>query len=156
MDRNFIIATLLPIFFTSLAACAHSVEDGLDSLPELATKPVNSGSGVNCALELAKEKLCAVLLWETEPTGTSKGRFILKFTDLNGAPTTPAQTVNVKLWMPSMGHGSSPVSIAQVDSNTFRASDVFFVMAGSWEIHIQLKTGSTVNDEAIQLYEAHD
>jgi hypothetical protein len=147
------LVALLPFLFFAIAACAHSNDDAVDPLA-LPSKPI--GPSVECGLELTKENLCATIVWEAEPTETTKGSFLLRFSSRSGTPMTPVQTVAVKLWMPTMGHGSSPVQIAPVDPNTYRISDVYFVMAGRWEIHVQLKNGSTLVDEAIQLYDAHD
>ena len=58
-------------------------------------------------------------------------------------------TLAVVLWMPSMGHGSSPVKVDKLDTGTYRAKNVFFTMGGSWEIRIQLKSGNDIADEAI-------
>ena len=41
------------------------------------------------------------------------------------------------LWMPSMGHGSSPTRVERLDTGTYRASEVFFVMPGEWELKFE-------------------
>lgn len=61
----------------------------------------------------------------------------------------PYLELAVVLWMPSMGHGSSPVTIERLDRGTYRVSEVFFTMAGDWEIRVQLKAGNDVKSEAI-------
>ena len=148
-----LFAVLMPFFFVAVSACAHSNDDAVDPLT-LPAKPTGPTSA--CALELVKENLCASITWESEPTESTKGVFLLKFTNVAGAATAPAQAVGVKLWMPAMGHGSSPIQLAAVSAGVYRVSDVYFVMAGRWEIHVQLKNGTAVADEAIQLYDAHD
>jgi hypothetical protein len=57
--------------------------------------------------------------------------------------------VAVVLWMPSMGHGSSPVSVAKIDVGTYRASQVFFTMPGDWEIRIQRLVNGAVVEQAV-------
>ena len=57
--------------------------------------------------------------------------------------------VSVVLWMPSMGHGSTPTVVQRLDVGTYRASEVFFIMPGEWDLKFQLKTGSEVTDEAL-------
>ncbi len=63
---------------------------------------------------------------------------------------TPHLPVAVKLWMPSMGHGSSPVVIKQVAEGTYEVSDIYFIMLGEWEIRFQLKNNNDVIEEQIQ------
>ena len=69
--------------------------------------------------------------------------------DRSPVMTDPALAPAVVLWMPEMGHGSSPTSISHLDTGTYRASDVFFVMPGHWQIKFQLKNGNTVEDELV-------
>ncbi len=113
-----------------------------------------------CPLSFPKAGLCASLIWETLPSDEARGSFLLRFWDAktateHGPYITPADSAFVKLWMPSMGHGSSPVTVAPVtDSGNlpipgmFRATEVFFVMGGEWEIWIQLRHEKTVREQA--------
>ena len=71
--------------------------------------------------------------------------------------TTPKIMVAVKLWMPSMGHGSSPVKLDHAKDaghadvpGVFEVTHVYFVMPGDWEIHVQLKNGPKVIEDAIE------
>ena len=62
----------------------------------------------------------------------------------------PMNEPHILLWMPGMGHGSSPVRIERVDVGRYFASEIFFIMTGEWDIHFQLKSGSVVVEEKIQ------
>jgi len=97
------------------------------------------------------------------PTGTSpdcshpfhhSNLFIFKVFRPNSYDQSPVLTSlpeipNVVLWMPAMGHGSSPIEVAQLDTGTYRANHVYFVMPGIWEIHFQVRSQETVKDEAV-------
>ena len=89
------------------------------------------------------------------PTETAVGSFVFKTFRSNLADGSPVlvdltrSEVAVALWMPAMGHGSSPVKVVRVDIGTYRASQVFFTMKGEWEIRIQLKERGDVKDQAI-------
>lgn len=48
-----------------------------------------------------------------------------------------------------MGHGSTPTQILKVDTGSYRANNVYFVMPGDWELKFQIKEGSSVLDEAV-------
>ena len=77
---------------------------------------------------------------------------ILRFLDQNDQTRAvdPVATPFILLWMPSMGHGSSPVKIERLDVGVFKASEIFFIMPGPWDIRYQLKDGSDVIEENIQ------
>lgn len=108
----------------------------------------------DCGLEFKNSKLCLTWKWETKPTATTAGSFwfrIYKLDEKDGFPIliTPENTPFVQLWMPSMGHGSAPVTIRELSAGTYQAQNVFFIMAGEWEIHFQLKNGPDILDESI-------
>lgn len=93
------------------------------------------------------------LTWEAKATTGEYGTFLLKIGRPNAGdgtpvPEDPASPPDVFLWMPDMGHGSIPVRIERVDVGTYRVSHVLFVMAGKWEIHVQLKDGNAIRGEA--------
>lgn len=87
------------------------------------------------------------LEWEARPTDEEFGSFLLK----TGASLDALEDVEgnlaVVLWMPSMGHGSSPVTVERISKGTYRASKVFFTMPGDWEIRIQRKVGGRVAEQ---------
>ncbi len=59
---------------------------------------------------------------------------------------------DVVLWMPSMGHGSSPVEIKFINPRHAIINEVYFIMSGLWEVKLQLKNSSRVIDETILRY----
>ena len=94
------------------------------------------------------------LTWEQKPTETDMGSFLFQTyrtnpVDGTKVPQDLGDTVNVFLWMPSMGHGSSPVTVERLGLGQYRASAVFFIMKGDWEIHFQVKNGKDTADEAV-------
>jgi|GEM_PF-1438619 len=127
----------------------------------------------SCDLWFSSQNLCATLTWVKKPTADEPGEFLLGFwskgQDSNSGgqalvySNPDAAKVFVKLWMPDMGHGSSPVTTAQATqangsprTGFFRASQVFFVMGGKWEIIVQLKDDSgSVKDTAKMIYQAN-
>lgn len=46
-----------------------------------------------------------------------------------------------QLWMPSMGHGTSPVSLAPVSNGCTAIRDINLLMQGVWELRIKLISG---------------
>lgn len=113
-----------------------------------------------CALSFAAQGFCASLHWITRPGEDAPGEFQLRFWRKSeateaGPYSSPTQSVGVKLWMPSMGHGSSPVQVSPAKDASgavlpgiYDARSVNFVMGGAWEIWVQLKEGRQVVEQA--------
>lgn len=114
----------------------------------------------SCPLSLPNQGFCASLTWDRQPTEDEGGIFTLRFWKSadgseSGPYVSPPFTVAVKLWMASMGHGSSPVRVAQTKDQggveipgVYTASDVYFSMPGEWEIWVQLKQNKQVIEQA--------
>ncbi|CAN5708433.1 hypothetical protein BH10BDE1_BH10BDE1_03020 [soil metagenome] len=134
---SFLLGPLLS--FLIFTACAK---------PQSATPVGNgglekAGSG-SCAAQFAQSKSCVGFSWEKLPTETEFGSFIFTFTNEAGLLADLANP-KIVLWMPSMGHGSSPVTIERISTGLYRATKVFFTMKGEWEIRFQ-----TLGDQAIR------
>ena len=133
---------------TALAAtvaCAHpNYQEEVAPLND--HKPAST-----CALSYANG-LCVDITWEVQPTEDAAGSFLLKFYSANTPEVAmdPQSKVSVVLWMPAMGHGSSPVTVTQVSQGVYRATNVFFVMPGAWEIRIKLKNDKNETTEVVQ------
>jgi hypothetical protein len=75
---------------------------------------------------------------------------VLRLTSMNGATHTPmafTDDVEVVLWMPSMGHGSSPTQVERIADasgniieEALRVRNVYFIMGGDWEVRVTLKS----------------
>ncbi len=101
-----------------------------------------------CAHKFLKLNECYELIWESKPTEEEYGEFKIKFSQA----FDPEGELKVFLWMPSMGHGSSPVLVNELGSGTYLVSDVFFTMRGEWDIHIQINKENEIIDESIIHY----
>lgn len=126
-------------------ACAQpNYQD--DVTPAADHKPAST-----CALSYANG-LCLDITWEVQPTDDAAGAFLLKFYSANSPEVAldPQAKVAVVLWMPSMGHGSSPVTVTPVSPGVYRATNVYFVMPGAWEIRIKLKNDKNETTEVVQ------
>lgn len=111
-----------------------------------------SAMAATCDLFFTTENLCLEVKWELKPTKTKKGTIRLTFTE-KGHPEriiSPKMTPFIQLWMTSMGHGSSPVTLKLIEDGVYRANDVFFIMGGPWDIRFQLKDGTKVVEQKVQ------
>ena len=107
---------------------------------------------ITCQSRFASGK-CLSYAWETNPTEEGFASFIFKSFRQNKADGSPVLEdltfePSVVLWMPGMGHGSSPVTVERLDIGTYRASKVSLYMHGQWEIRFLLKDRNEIKDHA--------
>ncbi len=101
--------------------------------------PAKTDAG-GCTATFTTTQACVVMKWEKLPTESEMGSFIFLVSSAGGdLLTDPASDTPLKivLWMPSMGHGSSPVTVEKLSTGLYRAKNVFFSMKGDWEIRFQ-------------------
>ncbi len=67
-------------------------------------------------------------------------------------PLPEGATVEALLWMPSMGHGSSPIKARQVGQLAWEFTDVHFIMAGKWQLKLRVMQNGAKLDETILDY----
>ena len=88
----------------------------------------------------------AHIFWETAPSVGAESVMRIEFVDgTTDAPIALNDQLGVELWMPDMGHGSSPTKIVAVTdgqgralAGVYRISKMYFVMAGSWDVRLHL------------------
>ena len=97
-------------------------------------------------------QLIVQLEFKNAPKDSEMNTFSLKFYSAADPQTSVEinQDVKVILWMPSMGHGSSPVKVQKINSGLYQATQVYFIMPGDWEIRIQLKEQDNVVEQIVQ------
>ena len=107
-----------------------------------------------CPIEFKKVGQCASIEWRVAPKIDAYAEATLKFwSKKNGSPTGPFENPDCKqlavsLWMPSMGHGSSPIHLTIRETGIIDATKIYFSMAGHWDLKILLKNGNQVIDQA--------
>lgn len=145
--RKFLPAILFSLF---LMGCAEPKY--VNALNQSQPEPNPQELKADCLTKFSKSGLCLSWYWEKRPISTESGSLVFKTYRLNLLDQTPVETElagppQVVLWMPSMGHGSTPVTTEQIDVGTFRGVNVFFIMPGDWEIRFQVKIGNEIIDE---------
>ena len=143
------------LFFTSLfLGCAKAryadVPESNQGSTEAATKP--NQVQAPCSAKLGISGYCVDWYWEVKPTAKTQGSLIFKTFRLNvfDQSAVAIDTITVPeliLWMPGMGHGSTPTRVERLDVGTYRASQVFFVMPGQWELQFQVKSENKIIDQ---------
>lgn len=135
---------------TGLILCGCANPDYIDPA-QTVKKNDNSPAALSCPLNFSAAQLCASLHWSQGPQSPAESEFILKFWDSktsseNGPYKDPSQNITAVLWMPSMGHGSSPVKIEKIEPGVYRVRKVYFIMPGDWEVRLSLKNADGTSE----------
>lgn len=145
MKRKIFLTTLVFALNFPLISCADRNYQDIKDFTH------NKHQGA-CNMYYSQSQLCADMAWLKTPTEQEQGSFDLKFYSKESLDQliSPNFDVFVLLWMPGMGHGSSPVTVSKLSEGHYRVSNVFFVMKGEWEIHIQIKDGDKLIEEVVE------
>lgn len=107
-------------------------------------KPSNEiAGGILLSEQFPNEKINFSMKWTVAPGLDDLSAFDLKL----ASPLSLNQTLNVYIWMPEMGHGSSPVDIKQVSSTDYLVSEIAFIMPGLWVLHVEILENNKVVDQ---------
>ncbi len=129
---------ILFLFIFSLASCGKS------PLLNKVNKNLNEVTGsVLLSEQFAKEQLGFSLDWSVVPGLDELSSFDLKLE----RALKINQTLNVYIWMPEMGHGSSPIVMNQLNSIDYNFSELAFIMPGLWVLHIEILENNQVVDQ---------
>lgn len=141
--------TFLGACLLTLISCADPQYANLSNNPQK-----NQDDKIGTCVAKFSSGICLNYTWEKLPTENDFG--ILNFkTFIKNSVTNNIELIDlpikpsIVLWMPSMGHGSSPVTIEHIETGIYRATKVFFIMSGSWQIRFQLKDRNEIKDQII-------
>lgn len=104
---------------------------------------IEISGGILLSEQFPNEKLGFTLNWVVSPDLVNLSSFDLKL----ARPLDPNQNLNIYIWMPDMGHGSSPVEIKQMNATDYFISDIAFIMPGLWILHIEILENNQVIDQ---------
>ena len=129
----------------------HSTESSTHANAPIDRAPAPAG---DCPLEFPKSGLCASITWDSalssENENTATLRFWDKATGAEAGPYRDAQgEVAVMLWMPAMGHGSSPVTVSAQGAGVYEVSKAYFIMPGAWDVRVQIKQNHQLFEQAV-------
>ena len=113
---------------------------------------VSSLSFAQEQISFSKSNLKGSIQWEVGPRAYDESIFVLKLVSSDGSPADLETLPEAQLWMPSMGHGSSPTSVEKVSKGVYRVISVYFLMTGAWELRIKVTTGSNAPETQVLSY----
>ena len=86
------------------------------------------------------EEVCAELSWKVGPSTKVENKALLLFKNIRTKEIISVTSgLQAYLWMPGMGHGSSPIRIDYLDEGVVMLSTIHFIMPGEWELRLQLQ-----------------
>lgn len=97
---------------------------------------------------LLTERLSAInrsfdLKWTVQPSLDELSAFEIEL----DAPLEEGQTLEAYIWMPDMGHGSSPIIINSSTPKKYEFTELAFIMPGLWVLHIEIFKDNKVIDQ---------
>jgi hypothetical protein len=75
------------------------------------------------------------------PPANDNNTWVVQLLDASGQPVTDA-TFTAKATMPTMTHGTTPVTITSNGDGTYTLTPLYFFMAGLWQVAITATSGS--------------
>lgn len=87
--------------------------------------------------------------WQRGPELVVSNKLLVLLLDSEGSRVDYNDELYAYIWMPGMGHGSSPISHYKVSQGMYELDRIFFIMGGSWDLHIQLKKDDVVLSEIV-------
>lgn len=100
-----------------------------------ATFSVTAATNVD-HLSFADGKIQALVSWKVGPHVEQESNMIVEFKVDEGVYPRELKAV---LFMPDMGHGSSPTKVEKISDSSFKVSRMYFTMPGLWEIRLTIK-----------------
>lgn len=97
-------------------------------------------------MQFPEQGLVVKFQFLTEPGTGKDSQALLETFDLqSGQPVAINQKLQVKLWMPSMNHGSAPTQIQRwvetdgtVSITKYLIKNVYFTMGGQWQVLVTI------------------
>ena len=92
-------------------------------------------------LSFPQHALKAELTWlENSPAVGPESKLQIQWRNEQGEAVEIPSDFRVALFMPDMGHGSSPTKIAKLEGvGLYRVNKIYFTMPGLWEVRVTLK-----------------
>ena len=98
-------------------------------------------------LTLTKKNLIVHPFFRVGPSVGDENNLLIIITDKSSKAIDHSLDLRVMLWMPTMGHGSFPVTVTETSSGVFEASEIFFTMPGYWDVHFQIYENNNLIEE---------
>ncbi len=114
-------------------------------------------------LVFSQNNVVAQTRWEKSPRAGAESVMLIQFYDARTHEAIePSSTLSVVLWMKDMNHGSGPTAVervldqdSEVVNGLMRVRNMWFVMAGNWEIRVSLKAETQTETQTFSEIVSH-
>lgn len=149
MAMEIIITMIIKKYLLILLFILSSCGDSPFLNKEVSSDGIRGVESINEELFFKNTEISIKTFWKRGPLIGDESKMLILLFDKNGLSTSTDLDFKVMLWMPTMGHGSFPVSVKKIGDGVYEANEVFFTMPGHWDIHFQLYENNTMNEEII-------
>jgi hypothetical protein len=132
--KGYIVKLLIFLFPVLLFSCGKSPFTETEQPPG----KIGGYQPLTSDIFLATEDINVSSYWRVGPVVGDECKLLVVMTDRENRPVSPSKKFNLMLWMPTMGHGSFPITVKETSTGVFEATELFFTMPGYWDIHFQL------------------
>ena len=138
--------TFLAIILLALLSCGKSPLKMIKKSTE-----ASSISGLENSKTFKSTQQNLTINWLSPINSTDEGHALLIVKNDSYAADLPENFI-LDIWMPDMGHGSSPIKIKKLGTGLYDLSEIYFIMDGYWQLRIRLKNNSSILEEQIFEY----
>jgi len=103
--------------------------------------------GLETGLLFASAGITVKSYWRDGPNIGDESKLLIVLLGQDGTPLSEDLDLRLKLWMPTMGHGSFPVTLSRLANGVYEAREIFFTMPGYWDIHFQIFQENNLDEE---------
>ena len=111
-------------------------------------------------LKFANGTVHAHMTWVIGPIVSNESALRIEWmSGVTHSAAEPPGDFKVVLWMPGMGHGSSPTKIQQAHDESgqplvgvYDVTEIYFIMGGKWDVNLSLELpDGTVETQTVQV-----
>lgn len=131
-------------YFTIILLACFFASCGKPPLFNKMTKTVNEVSGnILLSEKFSTKNIEFSFNWKVAPSLEELSSFEIEFKE----PLSPNLSIKAYIWMPEMGHGSSPIEITKSSDLNYIFTEVAFIMPGLWVLHLEILENNKVVDK---------
>jgi hypothetical protein len=126
------------IYLILISLCLFLIGCGKSPMFNQVSDSTNHIQQLNAKKVFATTSERIQLLWISEINTTVEGKVVVILTKDGAIFEDNNYTIGAYLWMKSMEHGSSPLTIAKLADGIYQLSELYFAHSGDWQLHLTL------------------
>lgn len=111
------------------------------------SESIGKTRALDSALLFPISRFSVKTFWRQGPSISTESKLLILISNVDGIPSSLKESLIIKLWMPTMGHGSFPVKVTRIGEGVYELSEIYFTMNGIWDIHFQRSNDEEILEE---------